>query len=98
MHLHELYWLFRQAVAKGLGKPDSYVAIQINDKQVCESVIKCGVISAYMCVREGMCGVCMPVFRQIMFQCDTYIHMNMHRIHTHTHTHTHTQNISQLHV
>lgn len=23
-----------QSVAKGLGKPDSYVAIQINDKQV----------------------------------------------------------------
>ena len=48
MLLHELCWLFRQAVAKGLGKPDSYVAIQINDKQVCEGVIKCGVTSAYM--------------------------------------------------
>lgn len=26
-----------QSIAKGLGKPDSYVAIQINDKQVLRS-------------------------------------------------------------
>ena len=47
-----------QVVAKGLGKPDSYVAIQINDKQVGSQAVR-ALSPDVREERERVC-VCMP--------------------------------------